>query len=209
MNNSRRALLAAPLALPLIARPAPTIAAPVGTTPTLASLIATYVATEAEYDRWCNEVHNPAAERQDAMVAAIPHFEIDATLSGDGSRMWSTREGNGSEAFGIVSTADRDQNQGPAWQDRLRRARAFTDAHISRQRAIDRTHNAAGLDAVEAQEKEICARLDSARVAIRDFPARTASDLRTKLETIDQWLTHAELKGMTLSDLDSIQSRKA
>lgn len=206
MDTSRRAFLAAPIAIPLIACSIPSSAAPVGVTPALAQLIATYIATEAEYDRFCEEVHNPAIRRQDAMIAAIPHFEIDATLAADGSRMWSTRQGNGSEARGIASLARRYQNESPQWQDKLRRARTFTAADFRRKRAIDRTHKAAGLDVVGAQEAEICNRIDSARDCIRDFPARTAADLRTKLETLDEWLTHAEMKDMALSDLDSIQS---
>ncbi len=209
VNTNRRALLAAPLALPLIAFPAPTIAAPVGITPALASLIAAYVATEAEYDRWCDEVHNPAIKRQDAMVAAIPHFEIDATLARDGSRVWSTATGGIGEARGIATIPKHLHSTRPDWQDKVRRARTFTAAYLRRERAIGRTHKPAGLDAVEAQEKQICARLDSARRAIFDFPARTASDLRGKLETLDEWLTHAEMKGMTLADLDSIQSGDA
>lgn len=206
MDNSRRALLAAPLALPLIALSVPTIAVTTDMTPALADLITAYTAIEAEYDRFCVEVVNPAVKRQDAMIEAIPHFEIDATLAADGSRMWSTREGNGSEARGIASIARTYQNDSPKWQDKLRRARTFTAADLRRKRAIDRTHKAAGLNVVDVQEAEICNRIDSARDRIRDFPARTANDLRAKLETLDEWLTHAEMKDMTLSDLGSIQS---
>lgn len=206
---SRRALLAGMAALPLSACPTPAPARPTGVCAKLAGLIAAYTTTEAEYDRFCAEVYNPAVERQDALIAAIPHFEIDATLAADGSRMWSTREGNGSEARGIASIARTYQNDSPKWQDKMRRARTFTAADLRRKRAIDRTHKAAGLDAVDAQEDEICARLESTRQAIRDFPARTPSDLKTKLETLDQWLTHAELKDVVMSDLDSIQSREA
>ncbi len=206
MLATRRNLMAAVAVLPIAICPPPASASLAGVTPALTSLIATYTATEAEYDRFCADVHDPAVERQDAMIAAIPHFEIDATLAADGSRMWSTREGNGAEALGIASIARSYQNESPKWQDKLRRARTFTAADIRRKRAISRTHKAAGLDGVNEQEIEICGRLDSSRQAIRDFPARTTSDLRAKLETLDEWLTHAELKDMVMSDLDSVQS---
>ncbi|KQN22808.1 MULTISPECIES: hypothetical protein [unclassified Sphingomonas] len=198
-------------ALPLSAcpAPAPAKAASHGACPELAGLIAAYVAIDAEYDRFCVDIHAPAVARQDAMIAAIPHFEIDATLAADGSRVWSTREGTRAEARGIASLARRYQNESPQWQDKLRRARTFTAADLRRTRAIDRTHKAAGLDVVEVQEAEICGRLDRTRQAILTFPARTPSDMREKLETLDQWLTHAELKDMVMSDLDSIQSREA
>lgn len=161
MDTTRRAFLAAPLALPMIACPVPAIAAPTGVSPALAELIAAYVATEAEYDRFCDDVHNPAVERQDVMVAAIPHFEIDASLAGDGSRMWSTATGGIAEARGIATMPKHLHSQRLDWQDKVRRARTFTAAYIRRQRAIDRTHIAAGLVEVDAQEAEICARLDS------------------------------------------------
>lgn len=211
MAPSRRAMLAGMAALPLSAcpAPAPAKAASHGACPELAGLIAAYVAIDAEYDRFCADVHDPAVERQDAMIAAIPHFEIDATLAADGSRMWSTREGNGGEARGIASIKRSYQNESPNWQDKMRRARTFTAADLRRKRAVDRTHKAAGLDAVEVQEMEICGRLDRARQAIRDYPARTPGDLKAKLETLDQWMTHAEMQDMVMSDLDSMQSQEA
>ncbi len=205
MLATRRNLMAAVAVLPIAACPAPAVAS-LSVTPVLTRLIAAYAAVEAEYDQFCDEVHNPAIERQDALIAAIPHYEIDATLAADGSRMWSTREGNGAEARGIASVDRRLQNKSPEWQDKLRRARTFTAADIRRKQAVDRTHQAAGLDVVNAREAEICNRLDAARDRIRGFPAQTASDLRTKLRTLDEWLTHAELKDMVMADLDSIQS---
>ncbi len=209
MNISHRTLLAAPLALPVTLCAATSLAAPTGVSPALAQLIAAYAAADAEYDRFCEEVHSPAVKRQDAMIAAMPHFEIDASLAGDGSRMWSTATGGIAEARGIATMPMHLHSQRPDWQDKVRRARTFTAAYVRRQRAIDRTHRSCGLEAIEPQEADICARLDSIRRAIFEFVVRTPADLRAKLDALDDWLTAAEFKSLTLGALNSIQSQEA
>ena len=157
--------------------------------PALAKLLAHYAAADARLDRFYAEAWNPACDRCNAIVEAIPHVEKEsAPLDGTSSAVrWSTADKHSiGHARGIASIPNRLQSQTEAWQRRRREARSFYAAHLQRERALARAHRETGLDAADAEERILDAAANAHYDAITAFPCLTIADLAAKLDHIDR-----------------------
>lgn len=213
MDSTRRNLLAGIAAAPLAAcSAAPAVAAPAPAriSPSMTAAIARHHAATAALDRFYRDAHNPAVDLEYARRAAIPHVEMDGSLAGDGSRVWSTADRmDVAEAHGIASIAARHQSSKPQWTDKRRRARSFYAAYLRRERAMARIRRDCGLDTLERREEALGEALTASRRAILAHPIASLADLSAKLDFIanDDGIDGDDLLAIMERDVAALRSR--
>ncbi len=143
-----------------------------GISPDLAALIAAVDKASRDADVFDETVFNPARDRANSAVDAIPHSSVNI----DDSPYWTTANP------GSVRVAERFVDQDPERRlpDSKQLRRLIAQSRL-RDREARRIRNATGFSAAVARSNEMSDAICDAEWAVADFPCRTASDLHAKL----------------------------
>lgn len=187
-------------------------AMPQRVSPALDALLRRYAAHDAELSRFYASTFNPAVDRQRAMIAALPHTEVDGSVQNDGRLIWSTANRlDVAQAKGIARIPNAMQSQEAGWQDKRRRARSLYAAHLRRERAVARTGQLSGIDAASKQEASFYAVRRPLKGEIINFPAVSLQDLQAKLAFIerDEGMDGEDLLPLVMDDVRRLSSGEA